>query len=687
MKTFQKLLLIPALLFIGLAASGDTPETDTPLPRAQIRSSKGGSAVYRDGVLHLRIDDPYADPAISLLPPQGQKFFDFSHGRNFVVDVTNLSKKRQGRFLIFLKTPDRNKKTGTFNAGISLNPGETRTLRFALPHRWLYQGPAGLPGVRTIDTSRITSIDFALHGWFEPELPGLTDCLLSNMRLEGELTPAPKASRAHIPNYFPFIDRYGQFVHADWPEKIRSDADLKAAFEKEKAELAASPRPAEWNEYGGWKNGPQLKATGSFRTEKYNGKWYLIDPCGRLFFSHGIDVLWKYTDPVKVSDHEHWFAADVRGRQLWQATDDVLKIKYGKEDYSNEFYRTLAKRLEHWGINTIGDWGADELAVMGKMPYTFQLTDFDHSMPSLGHKFYDVYDPAYREKMKNLVKTASDRSPAVRKSLNDPMCIGYWIDNELFFGNRQGFPFAGHVMSAPATKAAKREFVSDMKRKYGSIDSLNRAWNASYTSFDALLASQLVPACEGFRKDMEAFFARTVEEYFRICRDAVKSVAPHRLYLGCRFLGDDATLPVMANACAKYADVLSANIYRHTPGNFRIEGMPDIPVLIGEFHFSTSLPGRGVFTPDIVAGADEHERATTYLRYLQGALVHPNIVGTHWFQLRDQPLTGRFDGEGYQIGFLDIADTPYREMTETARDIGENMYQYRLNGKYCNEMK
>ena len=115
--------------------------------------------------------------------------------------------------------------------------------------------------------------------------------------------------------------------------------------------------------------------------------------------------------------------------------------------------------------------------------------------------------------------------------------------------------------------------------------------------------------------------------------------------------------------------------------------MPDIPVLIGEFHFSTSLPGRGVFTPDIVAGADEHERATTYLRYLQGALVHPNIVGTHWFQLRDQPLTGRFDGEGYQIGFLDIADTPYREMTETARDIGENMYQYRLNGKYCNEMK
>ena len=107
MKTFRKFLLVPSLLLAGLTVSGDTPETGTPLPPAQIRSSKGGSAFYRDGALHLRIDDPYADPAVSLLPPKEQKFFDLSHGRNFAVDVTNLSKKRQGRFLIFLKTPDR----------------------------------------------------------------------------------------------------------------------------------------------------------------------------------------------------------------------------------------------------------------------------------------------------------------------------------------------------------------------------------------------------------------------------------------------------------------------------------------------------------------------------------------------------------------------------------------------------
>ncbi|MPM75719.1 hypothetical protein SDC9_122713 [bioreactor metagenome] len=63
------------------------------------------------------------------------------------------------------------------------------------------------------------------------------------------------------------------------------------------------------------------------------------------------------------------------------------------------------------------------------------------------------------------------------------------------------------------------------------------------------------------------------------------------------------------------------------------------------------------------------------------------MVGAHWFQLRDQPLTGRSDGEGYQIGFVDIADTPYREMIRTSRDIGEHMYRYRLNGRYAAHMQ
>lgn len=68
-------------------------------------------------------------------------------------------------------------------------------------------------------------------------------------------------------------------------------------------------------------------------------------------------------------------------------------------------------------------------------------------------------------------------------------------------------------------------------------------------------------------------------------------------------------------------------------------------------------------------------RAAADKRYVGGALRNPLIIGTHWFQYSDQATTGRGDGENYQIGFLDIADTPYLETIEACRTVGYRMYE------------
>jgi agarase len=55
------------------------------------------------------------------------------------------------------------------------------------------------------------------------------------------------------------------------------------------------------------------------------------------------------------------------------------------------------------------------------------------------------------------------------------------------------------------------------------------------------------------------------------------------------------------------------------------------------------------------------------------------MVGTHWFQYQDQPTTGRvYDEENYQIGFVDIADTPYAELVAAARSVAAQLYSLRL---------
>ena len=46
--------------------------------------------------------------------------------------------------------------------------------------------------------------------------------------------------------------------------------------------------------------------------------------------------------------------------------------------------------------------------------------------------------------------------------------------------------------------------------------------------------------------------------------------------------------------------------------------------------------------------------------------------------LSDESVTGRpLDEENYQIGFLDVADTPYDETVAACRDVGARLYAIR----------
>ena len=56
-----------------------------------------------------------------------------------------------------------------------------------------------------------------------------------------------------------------------------------------------------------------------------------------------------------------------------------------------------------------------------------------------------------------------------------------------------------------------------------------------------------------------------------------------------------------------------------------------------------------------------------YRYYVEYAAADPSIVGTHWLQWLDEPNTGRFDGENYSIGFVDVADRPYPELVAAAQ--------------------
>jgi hypothetical protein len=53
-------------------------------------------------------------------------------------------------------------------------------------------------------------------------------------------------------------------------------------------------------------------------------------------------------------------------------------------------------------------------------------------------------------------------------------------------------------------------------------------------------------------------------------------------------------------------------------------------------------------------------------------------MNSHRPARRDEPTTGQtLDGENYQNGFVDVADTPYTETIQAAREIGYHLYEIR----------
>jgi hypothetical protein len=246
------------------------------------------------------------------------------------------------------------------------------------------------------------------------------------------------------------------------------------------------------------------------------------------------------------------------------------------------------------------------------------------------------------------------------------------VDNELTWGDETSLSIAS--LQSPADQPAKKAFVEELRKKYSSIDKLNSSWKSDYQSWQHLLETTDAPDKQHAGHDLEEFYSLIADTYFQTVSEVIKNHAGNKLYLGCRFAGVNNQIQLSA---AKYCDVVSYNLYYYTVENFKpVQGNMDKPVIIGEFHFGAL--DRGMFHGGLCPVKNQAQRAKYYKSYIESALKNSFIVGAHWFQYKDESTTGRFDGENYQIGFVDVCDKPYYETINASRDIGYQLYKYRM---------
>ncbi len=590
-----------------------------------------------------------------------------------------------------IDNPGADGKSHCVNGTLTLAPGQSGTLVAVMDRKsenavfGKLFGMVGYPGkwgrAGTIDASNVTQIIVFIA---KPSEDHLFE--IASIEAAGSYV-APVVWTGDADSFFPFVDAFGQYKHSDWPGKTKSVADLAAAREAEERELKAKSGPDNWDRYGGWAAGPALEATGFFRTQKINGKWWLVDPSGHLFFSNGIDTI-GYGDMTPIEERTNWFEkfpgddkefphflehqrcllGHYAGRSplCFSFVKANLQRKYGP-DCPLRYPELVHRRLRSWGINTIGNWADPSIKAVRLTPYVDSIGSWGAKMieGSGGYwgKFPDVFDPSFPQALQHSMRGT------LKTSAGDEWCIGYFSDNEMSWGDDTSLALA--ALASGADQEAKKVFIADLKAKYGDIAKLNAAWGATLDSWDAMLQGAAKPDPARARVDLTAFYTKAAEQYFRAARDAIKEAAPHQLYLGCRFAAGN---PLASAAAAKYCDVVSFNVYKRSVADFVFDGGADVPLLIGEFHFGAL--DRGLFSPGLVELPSQQERANAYREYVQGALRHPQIVGCHWFEYQDEPLTGRaWDGENYQIGFVDVADTPYPEIVAACRDAGCHLYK------------
>jgi hypothetical protein len=412
----------------------------------------------------------------------------------------------------------------------------------------------------------------------------------------------------------PLVDELGQWIHAEH----RTLDQVKREWSREDASL--KPGDFGYCPYGGFA-ATKARATGYFRVEKVDGKWWFVDPDGHLFYSTGVDCV-RAEAGTRTEGRDGVFTAipppELQSRGMVSFYGWNLLRRFGPE-WKDQWPALAARRMSAWGINTVANW-SDPVMFQRNKAYVVQLTGLGMDTGWLG--LPDVFAAEWAAHVDAAVARQCDS----RKE--DSWLLGYFMANEPPWPGREQI-IVDMILKAPDT-ATRREL---------------KAWLAESDSPER----------------RKAFVEHAFDKYVDVIASAMKKHDPNHLNLGMRFAGDPS--PAMI-AASKRFDVYSLNAYDYAPSPARLQRIYDatgLPMLIGEFHIGT--PGRGM-GPGLKQARNDSERGVAYRYYVENAAAFPAMIGTHWFQWLDEPVTGRMDGENYNIGLLDVTDVPYAGLLE-----------------------
>lgn len=414
--------------------------------------------------------------------------------------------------------------------------------------------------------------------------------------------------------------------------------DRLASFEQ-KNEPATS-------KYGGWTDWKK-EATGFFRTEKVDGRWWIIDPEGYPYIHKAVVAL----NPGKSERQKEIFRDKYGTVENWVKAETEILKKYGFNGSGAWTNVDVVRQMEQPLVYTVivspmGNYKRDHLKKHnGKYEEAgWQGYRFDLVM---------VFDREFDE----YIKTAIE--PIVQYK-DDKYLLGYFTDNEL--------PWVFDALDRHLTKLRKNE--------QGYIAA--KKWLDERKSTDTAIE-------EITDDDRAAFTAFYFETYIKKVTEALRKADPNHLYLGCRFNQDkrkqELSNPEIFKVAGKYMDIVSINHYRKWEPEEEIMNnwgeWSDKPFLITEWYTKAEDSGLPNNTGAGWLVHTQRDRGLFYQNFTLKLIENKNCIGWHWFKYMDNDpddLTTDPSNRDSNKGVVDRYYNPYTDLLDQMKLINTNTY-------------
>jgi hypothetical protein len=468
----------------------------------------------------------------------------------------------------------------------------------------------------------------------------------------------------------PLIDELGQSTLREWAGKTRSEKELADRLGQQFKEAAGASWPAEFSRWGGW-TGKRFDASGFFRTQHDGRRWWMVDPEGYAFWSAGQDCVRMAIDAAVGGIREalKWLPEAqgplkpaVEKDQVDFLTANFIRV-FGERHH--ETWSAIALSLmKQYGFNTVANWSEWKIAQKAQFPYVRPM----HFSPRRTKCIYRDFPDVFASTME---ADAAEYAGQLKEHEGDRAFIGYFLMNEPTWGFASDTPAEGMLFNTESC-ATRDALAAHLRGRYGNDDKLRAAWGMEVTFERVRSGRWHGKVSDAAREDLTAFSTVMAERYFSMLSAACKRVDPNHLNLGARYY---TVPPRWALLGMKSFDIFSINCYRQQVPADQLNVIAEAtgkPTLIGEWHFGAldvGLPATGIGYV-----ASQEDRGKAYRFYLENAAAISNCIGVHYFTLYDQSAIGRFDGENYNIGFLDICNRPYEPLCRGALESHRRMY-------------